>query len=88
MTRKRKYPSRKDLAEAVKKALSKVIFHPHDFPQAVYEVLQEEGFDCSYLTVKRIWRTYEEMVRRGEIFDILGVVVDKENRHYGNISSE
>jgi len=85
MTRKKKYPSRKDLMNAIKKALGKVILHPHDFPQAVYEVLMEEGFDCSYLTIKRIWKTYEEMVRRGEIYDILDVVVDKRNKSYRNM---
>ncbi len=74
--KKRNYPSSRDIVLAVKEAALKARgLHPDDFPRIVLEILEEQGFDTSYVTVKRIWRVYEKLVRSGVIPDTLGVVV-------------
>jgi hypothetical protein len=74
--RRRSYPpTGKQLAEAVARAAVLFYGHPDDFPDFVFELLESEGFDTSRVTVKRVWRTYEELVRRKIIGDRLGVVV-------------
>ena len=72
---KEKYPSSRDIVDAVVKAVSYAHgIHPDDFPDLVYSILEDQGFSTKFVTVKRIWRTYENLVRRGVIRDILGVI--------------
>ncbi len=74
--RKKPYPSNRDIAEAIREVISRrMVEHPDDFPDAVIEVLEERGFETRHVTVKRIWRMYEVMVRKGVISDVLGVVI-------------
>ncbi len=69
----RRRPTRKDLMEAISKAVSEVT-KPHDLPDRVYELLEERGFTTRFTSVKRIWETYEYMVRKGFLLDVLGVM--------------
>ena len=48
--------------------------HPNDFPSLVLKILEDRGYDVRHVTVKRIWRTYEMLVRKGVISDVLHVV--------------
>ncbi len=74
--RKQKLPSTRDLAQIVAEAaLSARGANPDEFPDIVRRLLEENGFATRYVTDKRIWRTYELLVRRGVIPDTLGVVV-------------
>ena len=73
--RKKPYPTGRDIARAVVTAVATFYGHPDDFPSFVLELLESEGFDVRHVTVKRIWRMYEELVRRRVIGDRLGVVV-------------
>ena len=72
---RRRYPTSRDIVEAVVEASKSGIRNPHDFPDLVFRILEERGFDTTYVTIKRIWRTYESLVRRGVISDVLGVVI-------------
>ncbi len=73
--KKRNYPSSRDIVETVREAaLSARGIHPDEFPDIVLQLLREKGFDTSYVTVKRIWRVYEKLIRMGVIPDTLGVV--------------
>ncbi len=72
---KKPYPSNRDIVEAIRYVLaSRFIEHPDEFPDAVIEVLEERGFETRHVTVKRIWRLYETLVRKGVIRDELGVL--------------
>ena len=72
---KKPYPCNTEIQEAILEVLSKKPYiHPLDFTDEVKKVLQERGFFTGLVTAKRIWRLYEEMVRKGRIYDILGVV--------------
>ena len=74
--RKRPYPSNRDIADAIREVIARhMVEHPDDFPEAVLEVLEERGFETRHVTIKRIWRMYETLVRKGVISDTLGVVV-------------
>lgn len=69
------YPSSRDIVEAIIKASSQAHgMHPNDFPDLVYTILEEQGFNTKFVTVKRIWRVYENLVHRGVISDVLGVI--------------
>jgi hypothetical protein len=73
--RKKPFPSSRDIVEAVKEAaLIARGIHPDEFPDLVFRILEERGFDTRFVTIKRIWRTYENLVRRGVIPDTLHVV--------------
>ncbi len=73
--RKRRYPTARDIAEAVREvALSARGADPSDFPEMVREHLERQGFYAGLATDKRVWRVYETLVRRGVIPDTLGVV--------------
>ncbi|RUM47333.1 MAG: hypothetical protein DSY37_02790 [Hyperthermus sp.] len=72
--RRRPYPTGRELAEAIVEVSQAYNGHPDDFPQAVIEYLEGEGFDTRHVTVKRIWRIYESLVRRRVMADRLGVV--------------
>ena len=76
--RKKPYPYNDDIAEAIKEAISKdPLMHPDELPDKVKEVLEEKGFYTGLVSAKRVWRIYESMVRRGEIFDVFMVVRDE-----------
>ncbi|ALL01137.1 hypothetical protein Pyrde_1089 [Pyrodictium delaneyi] len=68
------YPSARDVVEAVVEAVRSFSGHPDEFPDYVLEILHERGFDVRHVTMKRIWRTYENLVRKGVISDRLGVL--------------
>lgn len=73
--RKRRYPTARDIAEAVREvALSARGADPAEFPEMVREHLERQGFYAGLVTDKRVWRVYETLVRRGVIPDTLGVV--------------
>ncbi len=77
LTKKKKspYPSSRDIVEAVIEAAKMARgLHPDEFPDIVLKILEEQGFDTRHVTIKRIWSTYESLVRRGVIRDILGVM--------------
>jgi len=67
-------PTRGELARVVAEAVALYYGHPDGFPDFVYELLESRGFSPRRVTVKRIWATYEELVRRGVVGDRLGVV--------------
>jgi hypothetical protein len=72
--RKKPYPSSRDIVEAVVEAVRTFSGHPDEFPDFVLEILKSKGFDVRHVTVKRIWRTYEMLVRKGVIGDKLRVL--------------
>ncbi len=73
--RKEKLPSTRDIAEAVVEAASRARgVSPEDFPDLVYSILEEKGFSTRYVNERRIWSTYESLVRRAVIRDVLGVL--------------
>ncbi len=72
---KKPYPKNKDVQDAIMEVLSKeIIEHPEFFPDYVYKRLEEKGFYTKLLTVKRIWKIYEEMVKKKWLYDVLDVV--------------
>jgi len=74
-----KFPSSRDIVEAVKTAslVSKGGIHPDEFPEVVVNMLREKGFDTRFVSAKRVWKVYENLVERGIIQDVLGVVQRK-----------
>ena len=83
--RRRRLPTRRALAEAVAEAASLFYGHPDEFPDLVYRLLEEKGYDTGKITVKRIWSTYEELVRRRVIGDRLGVVAGREGDEFSSL---
>jgi len=72
---KKPYPKNNDIRDAIIEVLSKeIIEHPEVFPEHVYRRLEEKGFYVGLLTIKRIWRIYEEMVKKKWLDDVLNVV--------------
>ncbi len=75
---KLRYPSSGEVAEAIREVLAKYpLLKPDELVDRVREVLEEDGRYAGLVTAKRVWRLYEEMVRRGVIYDVLGVVEGK-----------
>lgn len=75
---KRKYPRNDDVRSAIVEVLSRTLIpSPSEFCDEVVKVLEKKGFNCNFLNTKRIWRIYEEMVRKGLIYDVLGVVRER-----------
>lgn len=75
MVRKKPYPHNNDILNAMLRVFSREPFvKPIDFPDKVREELEKEGFYVGLVSTKRIWRIYEEAVRRGFIYDYLNVV--------------
>jgi len=75
MKRRRGYPHTSDIMEAIMEVLAKEVYvRPDQFYDKVKAKLEDKGFNTSYMTVKRVWRAYEEMVRKGRIYDVLDVV--------------
>jgi len=75
LVKKLRYPRNSDIAEAIVRALSEnPLMHPSELYDEVLERLRAKKFYVGLVTPKRVWRVYEEMVRRGEIYDVLDVV--------------
>ena len=73
---RRRYPSNKKVCEAIREALSNPLVTPLDLPDKVREKLREKGLEPRLVTARRVWRIYEEMVRRRVIHDVLGVLAE------------
>ena len=71
---KKPYPRNDDIAEAILEVMGIPTLKPEDLPDRVRRVLEERGFYTGLVTDKRVWRIYETLVRRGRIYDVLGVV--------------
>lgn len=71
---KKPYPRNDDIAEAILEVVGIPTLKPEDLPDRVRRVLEERGFYTGLVTDKRVWRIYETLVRRGRIYDVLGVV--------------
>lgn len=69
-----RYPSNRDIAEAVIEAARSSSIRPEDFVDIVLSILEERGFSTRFVNEKRVWRIYENLVRRRIIRDTLGVV--------------
>ncbi|RZN55859.1 MAG: hypothetical protein DSO09_01905 [Candidatus Methanomethylicota archaeon] len=73
--RKKGYPHNSDIMEEIMEILNKEIFiKPEDFYDKIIAKLEEKGFKTSFLTTKRVWRIYEEMVKKKIIYDFLEVM--------------
>lgn len=73
--RKKGYPHTSDIVEAIMEILANEVYvKPEQFYDKVRTKLEAKGFKTSYMTIKRVWRVYEEMVRKGRVYDVLGVV--------------
>jgi len=71
---KLKYPSNREIAETIREVLSDPLLRPEVFVDRVKESLRQRGLQPSLVTPRRVWRLYEEMVKRKVILDVLGVV--------------
>jgi hypothetical protein len=73
--RKKGYPHNSDIMKVIMEISNKEIFiKPEDFYDKVKAKLEEKGFKTSFLTTKRVWRIYEEMVKKKIIYDFLEVM--------------
>jgi len=72
--RKPKYPSNKDISEAIVRALSHPLVDPQNFYENVLAELRSKGLYPGLVTPKRVWRIYEEMIKRKILYDIFNVV--------------
>ncbi len=79
--KKQEYPTSREIVEAVIEAIKRAHgIHPDDFPQLVYDLLENKGYSTRYITIKRIWRIYESLVRKGVVRDVLDIVVEKDSK--------
>ncbi len=74
--KKPRYPTQSEIVEAVKIVALTYKVDPAVFPDSVLSYLEDQGFNVRHVNVKRIWRTYEKLVRTGQIRDVLGVLRD------------
>ncbi len=74
--KKLRYPSSRDVYEAVKEAVRSISpeLNPADFPDVVRDILKSRGFYTGLVSDKRIWRAYRILVAKKSIPDILGVL--------------
>jgi hypothetical protein len=73
--RKKGYPHNSDIMKVIMEISNKEIFiKPEDFYDKIRAKLEEKGFKTSFLTTKRVWRIYEEMVKKKIIYDFLEVM--------------
>lgn len=73
--RKKGYPHNSDITEVIMEISNKEIFiKPEDFYNKVKTKLEDKGFKTSFLTIKRVWRIYEEMIKKKMIYDFLEVM--------------
>ncbi len=76
---RKRFPSSRDIVYAVLEAIHRAYgIHPDEFPDLVYSILEGKGFSTKHVTVKRIWRVYEKLVRSHVAPDVLNVVVNKD----------
>lgn len=74
---KKKYPHNSDIMKAIMEVLSREIFiKPDELYDKVKENLENKDFNTSLLNVKRLWRVYEQMVRKGMMNNVLSVIED------------
>lgn len=71
--RKLRYPSNRDIAEAVR-SVSGSVGVPEDLFAAVREYLESRGFYTGLVSERRVWMVYEGLVRKKAIRDFLGVL--------------
>ncbi len=74
MPRRKPYPRNKDIRQAIIEVLNEGLIYPQELIEEVKKKLEERGFYAGLVSTKRIWRLYEEMVRKGFIPDYLDVV--------------
>lgn len=75
MRKRKPYPRNTDIAAAIVEVQARhPLVRPEDFVQRVIEALAEKGFYTGLVTPKRVWRVYEDMVKRKRIYDFLMVV--------------
>jgi len=74
MPRRKPYPRNKDIRQAIIEVLNEGLIYPQELIEEVKKKLEERGFYTGLVSTKRIWRLYEEMVRKGFIPDYLDVV--------------
>lgn len=73
--RKRPYPRRADIAEAILAVLaSEPYLHPDELVEKVKAKLEENGFYSGLVNAKRVWRVYAEYVKAGRLHDYLNVL--------------
>lgn len=78
--KKKPYPKNSDIAKAIIQLLSlNPLVKPEEFVDSVKSLLERNGFYVKLVTPKRVWRIYENMVKKGQIYDYLLVVKEKEN---------
>ncbi|RLE59690.1 MAG: hypothetical protein DRJ49_01575 [Thermoprotei archaeon] len=72
---RRKYPRNRDIEESILRVLSQVlVLHPDELPSTVITDLESRGFNTTFVSIKRIWRIYRDMVLKGKIYDVLHVL--------------
>lgn len=49
------------------------LIEPQTFYEVVIDKLRKEGFNTKHVTVKRVWKVYEKMVKEKIIDDVLSV---------------
>jgi len=66
---KRKYPSNKEVVNAIKNLTGGTInrYVIDDFYEVVKKYLKDKGFDVSALNKKRFWRLVTNLIRKGYI---------------------
>jgi len=74
MPHKKPYPRNKDIRQTIIEVLNEGLIYPQELIEEVKKKLEERGFYTGLVSTKRIWRLYEEMVRKGFIPDYLDVV--------------
>ncbi|MET1101123.1 MAG: hypothetical protein ABWW69_01395 [Pyrodictiaceae archaeon] len=72
--KKKPYPRSSDIAEAIRNILPAFYGGPDEFPEAVLDYLAKKNYYVGYVTIKRIWRIYEQLYLKGIIRDKLGVI--------------
>ena len=73
--RRRRRPTRRELMSVGASVIeSKPWIKPSEFVDEVLSELEKRGFDAAAINERRVWMTYEEMVRKGFLRDVLGVL--------------
>ncbi|MEM1538211.1 MAG: hypothetical protein QXK12_05880 [Candidatus Nezhaarchaeales archaeon] len=69
------YPRNNDVKKAVLKAVTQGLApYPQELYEEVVKILEEDGYCCMHLNVRRVWRAYEELIKEGRMNDWYGVV--------------
>lgn len=79
LKRKKPYPHNDDIAEAILDALWKYpLVKPVEFYDKIISILKEKGFYTGLVNRRRVWRVYEDMVKKRKMPDYLMVIRDSE----------